>query len=112
MLCSIQDTIFSLNLQEESKSFATRENLDEKIAFALDNVVNYNFAITPDGDKLHSTKPPGNFDLHGYKGPSPASFYLGGMRQGEWDFVFEKQYKTIKEKKQPITETERTEKTV
>ncbi len=62
--------------------------------------MNYNFAITPDGQKLHSTKPPGNFDEHGWKGPSPAAFQAGGMRQGEWDFVFRKNYQTTKEKEQ------------
>ncbi len=89
---------FETLLQEESKNFVTRENLDEKIAYALENEVNYNFALTPDGQKLYSTKPPGNFSEHGWKGPSPAAFQLGGIRQGEWDFIFKKQYETTKKK--------------
>eukprot|EP00794_Sanderia_malayensis_P005679 gene5679-6375_t len=83
---------------EESENFVTRENLEEKIAYALDNEVNYNFAITPDGKKLYSMKPPGNFGEHGWKGPSPAAFQLGGIKQTEWDFVFQKHYQTTGKK--------------
>lgn len=79
----------------------TKENLEEKIAFALENEVNYNFAINPKGEKLYSTKPPGNFSEHGWKGPSPAAFQLGGYRFGEWDFIFEKKYATTTEKEEP-----------
>lgn len=81
------------------------ENLEEKIAYALDNEVNYNFAITPDGQKLYSTKPPGNFSEHGWKGSSPAAFSMGGISLGENDFLFEKHYASTL-KKNPDTDIE------
>eukprot|EP00795_Rhopilema_esculentum_P012052 gene12052-2643_t len=83
---------------EESKDFVTKENLDEKIAYALENEVNYNFALTPNGKKLYSTKPPGNFEHHQWKGASPAAYQISGHRFGEWDFLFEKKYATTVEK--------------
>lgn len=73
---------------EDSEDFVTQENLDEKIEELLSKEVNFNFAITPDGEKIHSTKPPGNLD--GWKGPSPTAYIMGGMRPGskEWNSVF------------------------
>ena len=92
-------SVFSCNgnrqyiyFQEESKHFVTKENLEEKIEYALENESNYNFAITPDGDKLYSTKPPGNFTDIGWRGTSPAAFLMGGISLGENDFLFEKRY--------------------
>jgi len=81
-----------LQAVEESKHFVTKENLEEKIEYALENESNYNFAITPDGDKLYSTKPPGNFTDIGWRGTSPAAFLMGGISLGENDFLFEKRY--------------------
>lgn len=49
-------------MQEESKDFITPENLEEKIAFALDNETYYNFALKPNGERIYSTAPPGNTD--------------------------------------------------
>ena len=39
--------------QEESAGFITMENLDEKIEEALQNEVDYNFAISPTGQKIY-----------------------------------------------------------
>ena len=89
-----------LGFQEESKDFVTKDNLEEKIEHALENEVNYNFAITPDGKKLYSTKPPGNFTDIGWKGTSPTAFLMGGISLGENDFLFEKQYASTLEKQQ------------
>merc|ERR1712168_223468 len=66
-----------LRVIEESKEFITPENIDEKIDAALESKVNYNFAITHDGRKIYSTKPPGNLD--NFKGPSPTAYLAGGM---------------------------------
>ncbi|KAK3714547.1 hypothetical protein QZH41_014221, partial [Actinostola sp. cb2023] len=56
---------------EESTDFITPENLDEKIAYVLDNETSYNFAIRPNGEQIHSTQPPGNVDT---ELPGPAAF--------------------------------------
>ncbi|KXJ09390.1 hypothetical protein AC249_AIPGENE23128 [Exaiptasia diaphana] len=56
---------------EESKDFITAENLDEKIAFALDNETSYNFALKPNGERIYSTEPPGNMDP---EQPGPAAY--------------------------------------
>lgn len=87
-----------LLFQEESKTFVTKENLEEKIAYALENEENYNFAITPEGEKIYSTKPPGNFSEHGWQGASPAAFFMGGISLGEHDFLFQKKYASTLEK--------------
>ncbi|XP_032221934.2 uncharacterized protein LOC5520939 isoform X2 [Nematostella vectensis] len=63
---------------EESKEFITPDNLDEKIAYALENETNYNFALTPEGKKLHSTRPPGNANMDM---PGPAAFVLSPNRK-------------------------------
>ena len=88
-------------LQEESKDFVTLENLEEKIAYALENEVNYNFALTPEGKKIHSTKPPGNFDGSGWQGPGPAAFKATGVGppSGEWDWVFNRKHQVEDESK-------------
>ncbi|KAJ8262497.1 hypothetical protein GJAV_G00167120 [Gymnothorax javanicus] len=44
-----------LQLEEESKTFITLENLDERIEEALDNPKNYNFAIDKEGRVVKST---------------------------------------------------------
>ncbi|EDO48683.1 predicted protein [Nematostella vectensis] len=64
--------------EEESKEFITPDNLDEKIAYALENETNYNFALTPEGKKLHSTRPPGNANMDM---PGPAAFVLSPNRK-------------------------------
>ncbi|XP_031555370.1 28S ribosomal protein S26, mitochondrial-like [Actinia tenebrosa] len=56
---------------EESKDFITPENLEEKINYALDNETNYNFALKPNGERIYSTKPPGNVETDQ---PGPAAF--------------------------------------
>lgn len=38
-----------------SKNFITMENLEEKIEAALANEMNYNFALSPSGEKIDST---------------------------------------------------------
>ena len=83
--------MFYLYFQEDSKDFVTRENLDDKIEELLSNEINFNHAITPDGEKIHSTKPPGN--LVEWKGPSPTAYIMGGLRPGgsEWNFIFRDQ---------------------
>ncbi|XP_072433661.1 small ribosomal subunit protein mS26 [Chiloscyllium punctatum] len=43
-----------LQLQEEVKNFITLENLDQRIAEALDNPKNYNFAIDTEGRIIRS----------------------------------------------------------
>ena len=77
-----------IDFQEESKTFVTPENLDEKINEALDNVINYNYALKPNGEKVYSTQPPGN--LNGWKGANPSAYALGGIQpgSGEWNFLF------------------------
>jgi len=70
-----QNTALVLQVIEESKNFITLENLDENIEAALDNFTNFNYAVTPLGEKLHSTKPPGNLD--GWKGASPSAYIAG-----------------------------------
>lgn len=79
--------------QEEQKDFVTKENLDDKIAHALDNPVNYNFALNGNGEKILSTFPPGN--LNGWKGANPSAYSLGGIQQGgaKWNYIFRKENK-------------------
>jgi len=50
--------------------------------------LNYNFALKPNGEKVLSTKPPGNLD--GWKGANPSAYTLGGIQpgSGEWNFIF------------------------
>ena len=77
--------------QEEQKTFVTRDNLEEKIEVALSNPVNYNFALKSNGEKIHSTMPPGN--LNGWKGANPSAYALGGVQQGsaQWNYIFRNQ---------------------
>ncbi|XP_066930515.1 small ribosomal subunit protein mS26-like [Clytia hemisphaerica] len=86
-----RNTNIVLRVIEESKSFVTKENLDQKIEEALENPVNYNFALKTNGEKIISTKPPGNLD--GWKGANPSAYALGGIQQGsgEWNFIFRSQ---------------------
>ena len=65
-------------LQEESVHFVTPENLEEKIEECLTNETNYNFALTPRGDRIYSTTPPGNISSHVY-GPGPAAYKLAPL---------------------------------
>lgn len=65
-------------LIEESKNWVTEENLDEKIAFCLENEINYNFALTPSGEKISSTLPPGCIDTV-ENAPGPAANYPTGL---------------------------------
>ncbi|XP_056327287.1 28S ribosomal protein S26, mitochondrial [Danio aesculapii] len=44
-----------LQLQEEAKNFITLENLDQRIEEALDNPINYNFAIDKEGRVVKRT---------------------------------------------------------
>ncbi|KAJ8382576.1 hypothetical protein SKAU_G00033540 [Synaphobranchus kaupii] len=44
-----------LQLEEESKTFITMENLDQRIEEALDNPKNYNFAIDKEGRVVNRT---------------------------------------------------------
>merc|ERR1712080_751010 len=71
------NTALVLQVIEESKDFISFDNMDEKIESVLSNTVNFNYAITPYGEKIHSTKPPGNLD--GWKGPSPSAYAAGGV---------------------------------
>lgn len=73
-----------LRVIEESKEFITPENIDEKIDAVLENVVNYNFALTSEGNKIYATKPPGNLD--GFKGASPTAFIAGGINSFSNEF--------------------------
>lgn len=84
---------FSLHFQDEQKSFVTKENLEEKIEQALNNPVNYNFALKSNGEKVHSDLPPGN--LNGWKGANPSAYALGGVQQGgaQWNYIFRNQNK-------------------
>lgn len=43
---------FVRQLKAEAKSFITRENIDQAIENALNNPVDYNFALTPNGEKI------------------------------------------------------------
>ena len=65
-------------MQEESKNWVTEENLEEKIAYCLENETNYNFAITPSGERIYSTTPPGCVDSE-ENTPGPAAYYPKGL---------------------------------
>ena len=69
------------NLQEESKSFVTSENLEEKIQEVLSKETNYNFAITADGRKLFSREPPHNL---GMPGPGPLAYQGQRLYKDSW----------------------------
>lgn len=109
-----RNTELVLRVIEESKEFITLENMDEKIDEALENIVNFNYAITSAGNKIYSKKPPGNLD--GYKGASPTAYIAGGLRPNseEWSLAFKDRdtefaLKTfLKEKKQQQRSTEST----
>lgn len=62
--------------------FVTPENLEEKITECLENETNYNFALTPDGKRIYSTKPPGNISTHMY-GPGPAAYMFAPLSK-DW----------------------------
>ena len=62
---------------EESKSFVTMENLEEKIQEVLKTETNYNFALTADRRKIMSREPPSNL---GTKGPGPAAYQGAGFK--------------------------------
>lgn len=68
----------SFFVQEESKNWVTEENLEEKIAYCLENETNYNFAITPSGERIYSTTPPGCIDSE-ENAPGPAAYYPKGL---------------------------------
>lgn len=99
------NTELVLRAIEESKDFVTPENLEEKIAYALDNEKNYNFALEPDGTKIQSSEPPGNF---GGKAdtPGPQAFALGGILPGSpaWNLVFKDRVFTLEEKRKQLDE--------
>ena len=77
--------------QSEAEDFVTPENLEDKITACLDTDINFNYAITPTGEKIRSTEPPGNLDS--WKGPSPSAYISGGYKpgSGEWNFIFKDQ---------------------
>jgi len=79
-----RNTELVLQMIEESKNFLTLEKLDEQIDNILDNETNFNYAVTMEGDKIHSTKPPGNLD--NWKGASPVAYALGGLGPGTKEF--------------------------
>lgn len=54
----------------------TPENLEEKIAHCLENEINYNFALSPSGEKHYSTSPPGCIDTE-ENAPGPAAYSAG-----------------------------------
>jgi len=83
---------------EESKTFVTPENLEERIEMALDDITNYNFAITPLGEKIHSTQPPGNANFKREAGPH--AFIAGGILPGseQWNKIFQDRITTFDEK--------------
>merc|ERR1711962_518443 len=72
-----RNTEIVVRLIEESKNFLTVDNLDERLDAVLRTETNFNFAITHGGNKIYSTKPPGN--LGGWKGASPAAYVDGGI---------------------------------
>jgi len=76
-------------IEEYETTMITLENIDERLEVVLQNEVNYNYAITADGQKIHSTKPPGNLD--GWKGPPPTAYLDGGIlpESDEFQRVFE-----------------------
>lgn len=84
-MVTAQEHLYFFILQEESKDFVTPENLEEKIAHALENETNYNFALTSSGQKLFSKSPPGNVntELHA---PGHAAFMNSSPSvQREWN---------------------------
>lgn len=44
-----------LKLQEDAKTFITRDNLDQRVQLALDNPKNYNFAVDKEGRVVKKT---------------------------------------------------------
>jgi len=73
------------NLIEESGKFITADNMDEMLEQVVTNPpVNFNYAITTSGKKIHSTKPPGNLD--GWDGAAPSAFIAGGTRENSEEF--------------------------
>lgn len=65
-------------VQEESKNWVTSENLEEKIAYCLEHETNYNFALSPTGEKHYSTSPPGCIDTE-ENTPGPSAHYHTGL---------------------------------
>lgn len=83
---------------DDSKDFVTPENLEEKIDFALGSEINYNYAITPYGEKIYSEKPPGNMNMG--KEAGPIAYLSGGVFPGsvEWDLIFKNRVSSFDEK--------------
>ncbi|XP_028399216.1 28S ribosomal protein S26, mitochondrial-like [Dendronephthya gigantea] len=65
-----------LKVIEESKSFVTMENLEEKIREVLETETNYNFALTAQRKMIISREPPNNLGVHG---PGPAAYQRAGL---------------------------------
>jgi len=63
---------------EECKNWVTKENLEEKIQYCLEHETNYNFALLPNGEKLHSVSPPGCIDTE-ENAPGPAACLTTGL---------------------------------
>lgn len=84
-----RNTKLVLRIIEESKDFVTAENLEENLTAALEKEINFNYAITSEGKKIHSTKPPGNLD--DWKGASPSAYIMGGIKpgSGQWNIIFQ-----------------------
>lgn len=70
--------VFFYLVQEESENWVTRENLEEKITYCLEHETNYNFALSPTGEKHYSTSPPGCIDTE-ENAPGPAAYYPTGL---------------------------------
>jgi len=79
-----RNTELVLQMIEESKNFLTLEKLDEQIDSILDDETNFNYAVTREGEFIHSTKPPGNLD--DWKGASPIAYSMGGLGPGTKEF--------------------------
>lgn len=67
------------NAIEESKNWVTKENLEEKIAYCLEHETNYNFALTPTGEKVFSDSAPGCLDTE-RSAPGPAAYLTTSFR--------------------------------
>ena len=65
--------------QEESKNWVTKENLEEKISYCLEHETNYNFALSPTGEKIYSNSAPGCLDTE-ENAPGPAAYLTTGRK--------------------------------
>ena len=77
----------------------TPENLEEKITECLENETNYNFALTPGGERIYSTKPPGNVSTHVY-GPGPAAYMFTPLSKDWVEFNNKNENKETKAKEE------------